>query len=79
MLSDEELEETSTPTEASVLLTYITGGYSTFELLLPDSEACVVMLLVELSVEVINVSLETLGCVGVEVFEPEPSGEIGSG
>jgi hypothetical protein len=79
MLSDEELEETSTLTEASVLLTYTTGGYSAFELLLPDSEVCVVMLLVELSVEVIYVSLETLGCVGVEVFEPEASGEIGRG
>jgi len=37
------------------------------------------MLLVELPVKELNESLETLGCVGVEVIEPEASGEIGSG
>ena len=80
MLSDEELEETFTEVLASVLFTWTTGGYSTFELLLPESEVCAVMLLVELTVEVVYVSFETLGCVvGVDVFVSVSSGLIGSG
>ena len=80
MLSDEELEETFTEVLASVLFTWTTGGYSTFELLLPESEVCSVMLLVELTVEVVYVSFETLGCVvGVDVFVSVSSGLIGSG
>lgn len=79
-MSDEELELIAPPSPPieSVLFAYITGGTSTFVVLLLLSEVCVVLLLVELlSITGISnvVSLETLGYVGI--VEPEVSGEIG--
>ena len=66
MLSDEELEITTTPPPiASVLFTtYMMGGETSTTVVLVLFEVCVV-LLVELSAEAVQVSLEMLGYVDI--------------